>query len=58
MAGNNLKEAKVIGEILLKKKAYEEAIKENKCLEEVKQIHLEIKRLTKELKDLITEKDS
>jgi hypothetical protein len=54
----NLNAEKLMSEILLKTQQYNEAIKANKKLAEAKEIRLEIKRLTKELKDLLSQDNS
>lgn len=55
---HKLKEARLTSNLLVKYKAYYEAIKEDKCLEEVKKIRIEIKEIEKELRELLSEKGS
>jgi hypothetical protein len=51
-----LKLAKLNSELLLKTKAYYQVLKEDKCFEEIEKLRLEIKRLEKQLEELLKEK--
>lgn len=58
MSTNHQEEAKLMCEILIKSKAYNEAIKKGKPLAEVKKIRLQIKKLTQQLDELTAKKAS
>ena len=51
-----VKLAKLKSEMLLKMKDYYQAIKDDKCFEEVKTLSLELKQLEKDYQKLIGEK--
>jgi hypothetical protein len=50
---HHLKYVELISNLLIKTKQYYDAIKKDKCLEEVKKIRLEIKKIEIELEELI-----
>jgi hypothetical protein len=52
------KEAKLMCQLLIKSKAYNEAIKADKSLSELKKIRLQIKKLTQQLDRVMAEKGS
>jgi len=53
----NFKAEKIMSEILLETKNYNDAIKNNKKFSEVRIIRLKIKELTKKLEELLAEKN-
>jgi hypothetical protein len=58
MESNDLKIVKLSSELLVRAKAYQECIKQNKCFEEAKRLRLEIKKIEAELKELMAQTDS
>ena len=53
----HLKIVRLQSELLLKTKAYFEAIKDDKCLEEVKKLRIEIKNIEQELQELESQQE-